>query len=264
MYTTTKTSNFQNGYPLSNKILDCLRFSRLGYPNLFKRVERLPQGTRAPHNFILLKKEYFKVKKMKSTKLLTALLLVGVCVLGVTLIVHAIDIEVIFTHNGFNDDNPVSKWKEKNEEDLAASCYIFGSFMVEDGDDEDDEPDIIGGIHAQGMAWTNDDLSVTLFSYAYSTLYDPDIAAKANAWIKFPRQAIIPHPDGPGEVDVGAGADKMGVTIYDTRTFQQGDKWGWLKGSASLRVPDLKTRIQVKYEARVVLEEEEEEEEEEE
>ncbi len=106
-------------------------------------------------------------------------------------------------------------------------------------------------------AWINADQSVTLFSYSYSHLYasERDVAAKANAWIKFPRERIIPHPDGPGEVDVGKGADKLGIQIYDTRTYQLGDKnmWGKLQGAASLRVPKLRHRIQVRYIAKAVL-----------
>ena len=193
------------------------------------------------------------MQRIKSKKLLAALLLVGVCVLGVTLIVHAIGIDVTFTTSGFDDDNPPYEWEEVNEETQTASCYVWGYFMVEDGDDEDDEPDSIGSVSAQGAAWINADGTLTLFSYAYSYLIDPDRAGKANAWIKFPREEPVPHPNGPGAVNVGAGADKMGVTIYDTRTYQQGDndKWGQLKGSASLQVKG-SGRISVRYDARAV------------
>lgn len=191
------------------------------------------------------------MQRIKSTKLLAALLLVGVCVLGVTLIVHAIGIQVSFDSSGFTNDNPHHEWEEVNEETQTASCYIYGSFMVEDGDDEDDEPDSIGGIHAQGAGWINADGTVTLFSYAYSSLYDSDRAGRANAWIKFPHEPLIPHPAGPGEVDVGAGADKSGVQIYDTRTFQQGDQLGQLQGGAALKVKPNLGRISVSFAAKV-------------
>ncbi len=191
------------------------------------------------------------MQRIKATKLLAAVLLVGLCVLGVTLIVHAIGIDVKFEADGFTNDNPHSEWVEVNEETETASCYIYGSFMVEDGDDEDDEPDGIGAIHAQGAGWINQDNSVTLFSYAYSFLSDSDRAGKANAWIKFPHEPLIPHPNGPGAVDVGAGADKMGVTIYDTRTYQPGAQLGKLQGGASLKVKPNLGRISVSFEAKV-------------
>lgn len=196
------------------------------------------------------------MKRLKSTKLLAALLLVGVCVLGVALIVHAIDFEVIFEDDGFPPDHPHSEWISISEENQTVSCYIYGSFWIED---EENGDYTIGSVHAQGAAWINADGTVTLFSYAYSYLSDPDRAGEANAWIKFPREPLISHkhPD-KGPDPVGAGADKMGVQVYDTRTFQQGDNnaWGWLKGGASLKVkPDL-GRISVKFEARAKKEEE--------
>ena len=187
---------------------------------------------------------------IKSKKGLAALLLIGICVLGVTLIVNAIDIDVTFEATGFPDDHPHSEWEEINEDDLTASCYIYGSLWVEDDENGDY---VIGGIHAQGAGWVNQDNSVTLFSYAYSSLYDGDVAGKANAWIKFPHEPLISHPDGPGAVDVGAGADKMGVTIYDSRTYQPGDQLGQLKGGASLKANGMGIpRISVKYTARVI------------
>lgn len=184
------------------------------------------------------------MKRLKSTKLLAALLLVGVCVLGVAFIVHAIGIDVTFEDEGFLPDYPHTEWKEVNEETQTASCYIYGSFWIED---EENGDYTVGGIHAQGAAWINQDNSVTLFSYAYSYLHDEDVAGKANAWIKFPHEELIPHPDGPGAVDVGAGSDKMGVTIYDTRTFQPGDQLGQLQGGASLQVKGHPPRIRVKF-----------------
>lgn len=192
------------------------------------------------------------MQRIKS-RIFAALLLVGVCVLSVTSVVNALDVEVDFTSTGFTDDNPHFEWVTKNEETLTASCYIWGYFYIEDGDDEDDEPDLVGSISAEGAAWINADGSLTLFSYAYSQLYGSNITGRANAWIKFPREPSIPHPDGPGAVDIGKGTDKTSVQIYDTRTYQPWNNVGWgkLQGSASLQVPGI-NRITVKYVAKAV------------
>lgn len=192
----------------------------------------------------------------KSQKLLTGLLLIGVCCLGGFLLKNAIGVgfDVDYSPEGFHtDDDYRDSYSAEDNTDVngTAMISVFGSRYK----DEDDGLDPVSWVYLGGSARVDENQLLTVSAWASAGIAPErsnDTAGKANAWIKFPREGRISHdPANPGDAGVGKGHDKVMVEVVDQRTYNLNEQqqWGRVQASASMSAPG--GRIKVGYSARI-------------
>ena len=193
----------------------------------------------------------------KAQKLLTGLLLIGVCCLGGFLLKNAIGVgfDVDYSPEGFNT---VAGYRDfyfaGHDTDVngSASISVSGSRYK----DEDDGLDPVSWVYIGGSARVDENRILTVSAWASAGIaYERrnDLAGRANAWIKFPQEGRISHdPVNPGDADVGKGHDKIMVEVSDSRTYNLNEQqqWGRVQASASMRAPG--GQIKVGYSARII------------
>ena len=132
------------------------------------------------------------MQKIKSTKLLTVLLLVGVCGLGCIMIKNVIGLglDVDYDIVGFNGPNAFEYHEDHLDEDtLTASISVSGNLYEEDGDDEGDGLDPVSWVYAGGSAYVDENQNLLVSLWAQSGIaYErqDELIGRANAWVKFP------------------------------------------------------------------------------
>ena len=192
----------------------------------------------------------------KSQKLLTALLLISVCCLGGFLLKNAIGVgfDVDYTPVGFgNADGYRDFYSAEDNTDAHGTAMI--SVSGSRYKDEDDGLDPVSWVYIGGRASVDENQILTVSAWASAGIAPErsnDIAGRANAWIKFPREGRISHdPVNPGAAGVGKGHDKIMVEVVDSRTYNLNEQqqWGRVQASASMSAPG--GQIKIGYSARI-------------
>ncbi len=195
------------------------------------------------------------MQRIKSKKLLAALLLVGVCCLGGFLLKNAIgvDLDVEYIKEGIDENADLHDFYFVNDNidpQGSASISVYAARYEDDGDDEGENLDYLSGVYIGGHAFLNEDEQLVVWAWASSDIHY-ERTGRANAWIKFPHETRINHnPNDPGDADIGKGHEKLSVEVDDFRIFDA-HPWGRVMASAAVSAPG--GRIKIGYEARIVL-----------